>query len=433
MKKLFTLFIGLGALQASAQMDSCNVFLQGNYVEVGISPTGSFGTSIAAPTSYHPHGGLSGSSYHPCSSSTSGQHLGFVADPAMDGWSVGTPAYMGDYFLPGSPFEGWEIQIDTNCSQQFNLTAGGFTGACSGSNISYSATGGIVSSTWQGNMDSLQITQVTSLDTSALYFKMSVTLTNLSVLGVDNIYYFRSLDPDNDQSWAGGSFSTVNKIVHQGPDTTVVSATGTTGSMSMLSLGSLDTNSRCLIYSTWPLASSVNLSSLYNGTFAGTYTTGATYTGDVAIGLVYHIGHLATVDSASDSVYRTTTTYTRHPANSVTFNFFYAFGQVGLDSALSAFGRTTSSGSLKVNNVNAAADVKVYPNPTSGLLNIAGLVAGDEIALVDMMGNQLSLQGTVSGTGNDKFSTSSVPVGNYILMIKDANGTVKSRVKVTKQ
>ena len=433
MKKLFTLFIGLGALQASAQLDSCNAFLQGNYVEVGISPTGSYGTSVQAPSGYHPHGGMSGSTYNPCSGTGTGQRLGFVADPAMDGWAVGSPAYMGDYFLPGSPFEGWEIQVNSSRSQQFNLTAGGFTGSCTGTNIAYSATGSTVSSTWQGNYDSLQITQVTSLDTSALFFKMSITLTNLSVLGVDNIYYFRSLDPDNDQSWLGGSFTTVNKIVHQGPDTTVVSATGTTGAMSMLSLGSLDTNSRCLIYNTWPLASSVDLSTLYNGTFAGTYATGTTTTGDVAIGLVYHIAHLATVDSASDSVYRTTTTYTRHPANAITFNFFYAFGQVGLDSALSALGRTASTGGLKVNNVNATAEVKVYPNPTSGLLNIAGLAAGDEITLVDMMGNQLPVQGTISGAGSDKFSTTMVPVGNYILLVKDAGGVVKSRVKVVKQ
>ncbi len=434
MKKIFALLIGFGALQASAQMDSCNVFLKGNYVEVGISPTGSFGSSTPAPTGYHPHGALAGSTYRPCSVGSSGQFLGFVCDPEMNGWTVGTPAYMGDYFLPGTPFEGWEIQVDTNHSQQFNMTAGGFTGSCTGSNISYSSTGGSVSSTWQGNFDSLQITQVTTLDSGALFFKMSVTLTNLSVLGVNNIYYLRTLDPDNDESWPGGGFYTANTIMHQGPDTTVVTATGVTSASTMMALGSLDTNSRCLIYSTWPLTSSVDLSTLYNGTYAATYATGASYNGDYAIGLVYKIPHLATVDSASDSVYRTTTTYSRHPANSVTFNFFYAFTQVGVDSALSVLGRATStSGSLKVKNVNSTSDVKVYPNPTNGQINIAGLSAGDAIALVDMMGNQMPIQGAISGAGNDIFSLASVPVGNYILIVKDADNVVKSRVTVSKQ
>ncbi len=432
MKKLLTLIIGLGALQASAQMDSCNVFLQGNYVEIGISPTGSYGTSVQAPGGYHTHGAYTGSTYNPCAGTGVGMRLGFVADPAMDGWTVGTPAYMGDYFLPGSPFEGWEIQVDTNRSQQFNTTGGGFTGSCTGSNISYTAGPSSITSTWQGYYDSLQITQVTTLDTGALFFKMSVTLTNLSVLGVNNIYYFRSLDPDNDESWTGGSFVTNNTIVHQGPDTTVVTATGLTGAMSMLALGSTDTNSRCLIYSAWPLASTIDLSTLYNGTYAATYATGATFNGDVAIGLVYKIAHLATVDSASDSVFRTTTSYTRHPANSVTFNFFYAFGQAGLDSALSTFSRASGAGSLKVNNVNSGSEVKVYPNPTTDKISVSGLIAGDKVMVLDMMGNEFVLDANVSGS-NSQYSLNMLAKGNYLMVVKDADGNIRSRVKIQKQ
>ena len=432
MKKLFTLIFGLGALHASAQMDSCNVFLQGNYVEVGISPSGSYGTSVAAPSGYHVHGPVTSSSYNPCGGATYGLRLGFVADPDMDGWSVGTPAYMGDYFLPGSPFEGWEIQCGGSRSQQFNGTASGFTGAVSGSNISYSSTGGIISSTWQGNMDSLQITQVTSIDTSALFFKMSVTLTNMSVSGVDNIYYFRSLDPDNDETWSGGGFYTYNTIVHQGPDTTLVTATGYTGSISMLSLGSLDTNSRCVIYGSWPLDTSVDLSSVYDGTCSCTSAAGAHYDGDVGIGLVYRIPHLATVDSAADSVYRTTSTLRRHPANSTTLNFFYAFGPTGLDSALSVFTRTTGAGSLKVKNVNASSEVKVYPNPTTEKIRVSGLIAGDKVTILDMMGHEFVLDNLVSGTDN-QYSLNMLAKGNYLMVVKDAGGNIRSRVKIQKQ
>ncbi len=432
MKKLFTLIIGLSALQASAQMDSCNVFIQGNYVEVGISPTGSYGTSVQAPGTYHVHGAYSGSYYNPCAGAGLGMRLGFVADPDMDGWAVGTPAYMGDYFLPGSPFEGWEIQVDTNRSQQFNTTMSGFSGSVTGSNISYSASGGTISSTWQGYFDSLEITQVTSIDTGALFFKMSVTLTNLSVLGVNNVYYFRSLDPDNDQSWTGGSFVTNNTVAHQGPDTTLVTATGLTGAMTMLSLGTMDTNARCLIYDRWPLVDTVDLSTLYSGTYPATYATGATYNGDEAIGLVYKIPHLATVDSASDSVYRTTSTYRRHPANSITLNFFYAFGPRGLDSALSTFTSATGAGSLKVKNVNAGSEVKVYPNPTNDKINVSGLLADDKVAVLDMMGNEFVLDTNVSGT-NNQFSLSMLAKGNYLMVVKDAGGNIRSRVKIQKQ
>jgi hypothetical protein len=152
MKKLFILFISFSALHARAQMDSCNVFLQGHYVEVGISPVGSFGSSIGAPAGYH--GNVNdGSSYNSsCGLATTGTpHLGFVADPAMDGWTVGTPPYMGDYFLPGSPFEGWELQVGSSGSvQAFNGDTafdGSLASVSSGANISYSDSGGIVTST----------------------------------------------------------------------------------------------------------------------------------------------------------------------------------------------------------------------------------------------------------------------------------------------
>ena len=38
--------------------------------------------------------------------------LGFVADYGRDGWTVGTPAFSGDYFTPGSPFEGWGVEFN---------------------------------------------------------------------------------------------------------------------------------------------------------------------------------------------------------------------------------------------------------------------------------------------------------------------------------
>src|SRR5690606_6214466 len=69
--------------------------------EVGIGPNQQHGSSIAPPAGYHPRGG--GGGYFGC--------LGFVADPALDGWDVGAPNYIGCYFLPGVPQEGWDMQI----------------------------------------------------------------------------------------------------------------------------------------------------------------------------------------------------------------------------------------------------------------------------------------------------------------------------------
>ena len=118
------------AAQCAANPSTCNVYLQGDYVELGVSYQASFGTTQSPPTGYN--GAYNG-------------RLGFAADYGKDGWNVqsrvrqvsgstatcidGQPyadgmcdaathpedlglgaAYSGDYFVPGSPVEGWSMQ-----------------------------------------------------------------------------------------------------------------------------------------------------------------------------------------------------------------------------------------------------------------------------------------------------------------------------------
>src|SRR6476661_1290176 len=90
------------AVAVNAQIVSSNCFLQGQYVELGIGPCGTFGTTVNAPAGYHPRGGGSGNAFK----------LGFVADHQKDGWAAGSPNYCGDYFVPGSPEEGWGITMN---------------------------------------------------------------------------------------------------------------------------------------------------------------------------------------------------------------------------------------------------------------------------------------------------------------------------------
>jgi len=422
---------------AQAQIDSCNVFLQGNHVEVGISPSGSYGSCVPAPSGYHPHGAIANSMYHPCSSGyESPTPLGFVADPLFTGWSTDSLShYMGDYFLPGDPFEGWSIQIGGVQYQGFN-TNDTLPAGLTGSNIGYTSVVGQVTSTWQGSVDSVEITQVTTLDSGSLYFTVQVTFTNLGTTPVNNLYYFRSVDPDNDETWPGGSFPTINNIVNQGPDTTLVTAYGVTGTWTTMGLGTTDTNARCIVYETWPLVPTVDLGTIYNQTYAtGTslYAQGATDTVDWSIGIVYLIPHLATVDSAADSIFRTTSTAHLHPANSATITYFYAFGQAGIDSALASSSRTdsTTNISLGVTNVNSNTTLKVYPNPANETFNVLGLNAGDQLVLFDMMGRVVVSQ-QVGSAGVNSLSVNNVAPGAYILIAKDVNGNVEARVPVQK-
>ncbi|MBN2681236.1 MAG: hypothetical protein JXR58_01900 [Bacteroidales bacterium] len=52
-------------------------------MELGIHSCGSYGSDVAAPPDFHPTNG----------------NLGFVYDYTLDGWTIGTPPFMGDYFV----------------------------------------------------------------------------------------------------------------------------------------------------------------------------------------------------------------------------------------------------------------------------------------------------------------------------------------------
>ena len=67
-----------------------DVFLGGNYIELGISKGGSFGTSTSPKSkTFHPN--------------DTKNRLGMVVD--NDGWDVGKAPTTGDFFLPGTPEE----------------------------------------------------------------------------------------------------------------------------------------------------------------------------------------------------------------------------------------------------------------------------------------------------------------------------------------
>ncbi len=436
MKKLFRFVLALTATFSTslstlqAQLVGGSVFLKGQYVEAGICANGDFGAA-SAPAGYHPH-----------TSTAAAGPLGFVCDVAMDGWTTGTPAYMGDYFTPGSPFEGWNLQIGSIRAQAHSCA--GFTGTgLTGANVAYTTSGSKVIGTWEGMFDSMKIRQVTTLDTLALYFSLKITLINLASVPKNDIYYLRSLDPDNDQSWPGGSFYTNNTIQYQYPNplsATVVRAVGITTTLPVLSLGTADTNARALIYGSWPIGSTIDLASVYNGTFAGaTYGMGSTYNGDVAIGIAFRIAHLAPIDSATDSIGYRPTAGGRHPANESSISYFYSFSNAATDSALNYLKSDTlvtvppDTVTTAVNNISPTSEVVVYPNPVANLINISGLTNTDQIMLFDMVGKPISIHWSPTDKKVNTFSTHDIPTGRYLLQIKDQNGIIKAIRPIIKQ
>ena len=185
---------------------SAEVFLKGDFVEVGIHNAGSFGTAAAAPSGFHPK---------------NRSQLGFVADQGKDGWTVGSPAQTGDYFLPGSPEEGWGVAWTTGTEKTFNNMGRSGSFQIPVSSLSKTSSGATEQAVWQGTAtsgsDKLQITQTVTLNQNDLFFVMNVVLTNVGTTTLSSVEYMRNVDPDQERDLSGGSYTTDNWVEFQPP------------------------------------------------------------------------------------------------------------------------------------------------------------------------------------------------------------------------
>lgn len=240
-KVLFVLLL-ISQTSANSQIVGGDVFLQGCYIEVGVSKCGVYGTNSLPPAT-GPFG-----PYH--DNVPSWASLGFVADHEKDGWDVGSPGepdYCGDYFVPGTPVEGWAVQhggsrwinTDVGCTS-YNIP-GGITG--------YTDSGGYKSATWEGTISSidLDITQTTIFPDGALYFLTNIEMCNTGATDLTDVYYMRNVDPDQDQPQPGcGVFTTTNTIESVGGglgDTALVTSVGSACGC-FLGMGAIDPNAR---------------------------------------------------------------------------------------------------------------------------------------------------------------------------------------------
>jgi gliding motility-associated-like protein len=335
MKKAFTklglvLCAVLYAPLLFGQMVGTNVFIKGKYVEIGIAPIGAFGSSTGVPAGggYHPRPGGGGTT------------LGFVSDPAMDGWTTGSPGYVGDYFLPGDPQEGWDVQVNGIWNQAWRgaggtgtlFTSSSGTPTLTGTNILIDTIGTKIYSVWEGSMETdLFIRQTTTLDTNRVFFVCDVVLKNTGTTTLTNIYYNRTLDPDNESAMPGGGGPlTDNAIVFQ-PGTennkALVTATGTSfPDLSYLGLGTIDCRAKAYILPNGlnPDRFNVTLDGIYNEEAEQgwemapyIYGVGETTSGDQGVGVVFNIGDLA-------------------PGDSTVLSYAYILREADLDSAFAA-------------------------------------------------------------------------------------------------
>jgi hypothetical protein len=140
--------------------------------------------------------------------------LVFVADHGKDGWNVGAPNYCGDYYVPGTPEEGWGITMN---GQDYNNNLLCDISDIQGSVTRYANDGVTITGTWQGMINGIEITSKTSVPIDKLYFLTEVTMRNVSQDTIHNLYYMRNIDPDNEVTLTG-DYNTLNTIVSQNPN-----------------------------------------------------------------------------------------------------------------------------------------------------------------------------------------------------------------------
>ena len=307
------------------QLVAPNIFLQGKYVEVGMAPNGSWGAG-AVPAGYHPRADGS------ATSGTVGSNIACVYDFGHDGWTTGSPWFYGDYIYPGTPFEGWAMQVNGVYSHGY-YSDGASTfyndpgGTLTGGNVAYTVAppmapcgstmnyGNAMTGVWMGSAGTagaLSIWQATVIDTLASWVYINTVFKNTSASPMPDLYYFRTCDPDNDVTYYPpgsffGSYSTINSITWQNDadHRVLVGSYGfATHNNAYLALATKDCRAKCLIYQSWPPATGAanNLDLIYSGAATGIgatyYNVGQTTVNqDIAIGLVYKLGTLAPGDS----------------------------------------------------------------------------------------------------------------------------------------
>ncbi len=326
---LLASFVGLG--QSYAQLFAGSGFIQGDFLEVGVSgPCGNFGPPVSPPGA-GPVGVYHGNAGFPLT-------VGFVCDVPKNGWGTPGPAsgpglfypnFCGDYFVPGSPVEGWVVEHD---GLNFVNTDQGCFPAVPGAMVSVT-TGplGEQEAIWQGiTPTGLNVRQRSFFRKDKTFFVNEIILTNTTAAPMFDIFYGRNVDPDNDVSsnFSGGgfgSFTTRNRIVFQGSPTTADAlvegvsdntAGGTGNSGCYLGLGTRDVRARV----NFGNFGTINNASTYwdpaEGVLDGlTQTLGAVNTADEAINIGFNLGDL-------------------DPGECVRFAFIYIMGEPQLEEAL---------------------------------------------------------------------------------------------------
>lgn len=211
---VFSPFYGVHTSVRSATGD---VFLGGNYIELGISKLGSIGTT----PDYMPYNFIGGKDE---------TNLGLATNKDGFRWDISSEDIRNiDYVMPGTPETRWSVgYVEYGLYKKFGSNSllvspngpeepgGDFTSTSDIADnvVTNGTSGSTLRAISNGTFNrKLKINQVFSFRVNDKYIKNTVTITNISKIGLSNVRFMNSFDPDNtvDQ---GGNYSTHNQILY---------------------------------------------------------------------------------------------------------------------------------------------------------------------------------------------------------------------------
>ncbi|MFO0868132.1 MAG: cadherin domain-containing protein [Pirellulales bacterium] len=242
-----------------------DAFLAGNYLQVGLGADGALGSDGVAPVGFQ----------------SAGARLGVEVDPERDGWST----YDGDFILSGTPEETWGVRVAGTTYSNSNVQSPQITGNLS----NFQSTGSAESVDWTGAVAGLGVDTTYVVSADSQYIDVAVTLTNTTGAALNDVYYYRNVDPDNNYlQGSSDQFKTTNTVVSQGNNgsgVAFVKAVQADGSY--LGLMGFGDNAR-VSYGGFTNRDPVGM---YAGT--GVYTQSGSHYSDEAVSLAFKIDTIA--------------------------------------------------------------------------------------------------------------------------------------------
>ncbi len=372
--------IGMGA-NLNAQTSGDHAFMIGDYIEIGIHEAGYEGAPLDTAIATHYRGAT--------------EKLGFVANPAADGWVE----YNGDFYQPGSPESGFGIGytvggVDYDLA---NNAVGLFE--IPGEITSYYETVDSIIVNWEGMpaSDSIVVMLTYTLKKDQHFYRTFIEFDNVGSETFTDVYYYRNIDPDHNQS-IGWSFVTSNTIESQSEmadDSVIVSATQTSAWTAEMILEANGPEWKGFTGG----FSNRDASEMWEGTGPLTGTEGYTALADQAVGLALKVASLPPGRREESPVY----------------SFATAF-----KSDIVYEDEPVETGGLYENTI----DFKLYPNPNEGEVVDLQITGEFIYTIVDLKGS-IVLQG--QGNGFTQINLNSIEKGIYVINIEqnDAHATEK--------